>query len=74
MTESFWYCDNGGGGGGGVLFNGSNPPIENETQPNPNYEQNGIGYGAGGGSGSWNNIGLTTGGNGEAGIVYIEWD
>ena len=63
----------GGGGGGGILFDGSGPPANSVTLPNP-YGQNGIGFGAGGGSGTYNGGFYTAGGNGAPGFVYVEWD
>ena len=68
-----WQYFSGGGGGGGILFDGSGPPADSVTQPNP-YGHNGIGYGAGGGSGTNNGGVWTAGGSGAPGIVYVEWD
>lgn len=65
----------GGGGGGGLLVNGKGPVAE----PGLGGAFGGRGYGAGGGAGSLSSQddtshrNYTSGGNGAAGLVYIEW-
>lgn len=62
----------GGGGGGGVLINNAGPSGANGPQSWSG--KGGAGYGGGGGAGGYNNASIReSGGNGAAGVVYVEW-
>lgn len=65
----------GAGGGGGILINGAGASAANGSQSFSG--KGGIGYGAGGGAGGYNGfVDSATrfaGGNGAAGLVYIEY-
>lgn len=63
----------GGGGGGGILINNAGPAGANGPQSWSG--RGGNGYGGGGGAGGYegsSNI-RQAGGNGAAGVVYVEW-
>ena len=67
-----------GGGGGGVVMNGEGP-IAQDGLGTLCSGRGGKGYGAGGGAGGRNAESVNTysgiiGGNGAAGLVYIEWN
>ena len=66
----------GGGGGGGVLVNGDGTSADNGTIITSG--KGGRGFGAGGGAGGYESITGCSyawgGGNGAAGLIYIEWD
>jgi hypothetical protein len=63
----------GGGGGGGVLINGAGPTAAGG--PQSFSADGGVGYGAGGGAGTYDSSSNIRweGGDGNDGVVYIEW-
>jgi len=78
-ADSIGYGGGGGGGGGGVLINSKGgEAADGATGPGPRSGINvgggkgGAGFGAGGGGGG-NYVVGAHGGDGAAGLIYIEW-
>lgn len=74
-SYTYWATS---GGGGGVLVDGNGPipsqKAQNGTHPQGLFGQAEVGYGAGGGGGGWmtDDPWICPGGNGAAGLVYVE--